>query len=48
MACPNEKTKITKSRLKQDEEALPKKTKGANQRNMMKEKKDIITMILRI
>jgi hypothetical protein len=37
---------ITKSRSKQDKKAPPKAIKRVNKRNMMKEKKDTMTVIL--
>ena len=39
-------TDMTKSRSKQNKDALPKQTKKANQRHNMKEKKDIMEVII--
>jgi hypothetical protein len=43
-----EKTNITKWRSKQNKDVQPKQNKMANQRNKMKEKDDIMTMILNL
>ena len=39
------KTNMTKSRLKQSEDAPPKQSKRVNQRNTMKERKDAMSVI---